>query len=135
MPQPTRYERTAAMRWPDLVMNWQALTARQARSKIRADDRQMSITDHLDLLALGEVLARRLRNQGTVHAAIMAGAQWAELADATGSDAGQMRQDFLRWLSAQRAAREDKGPGWGITPDDYARAVRAAEAACGRRVA
>ena len=125
------------MTWPDLAMKWQGLTSRQACSKARPEDRRqrLSISEHLDLLACAEVIARRLRNQATVHAALTAGASWLELGDATGSDAGQMRQDFLRWISAQRALHEEKGPGWGITTEDFTKAARAAEAACGRRAA
>ena len=91
------------MCWSDLVMKWQALAARQARVQTGAENRQpLSIAEHLDLLAMAEVIAQRLRNQGTVHAAILAGASWADLADAAGSDAGQMRADFARWVAAQR---------------------------------
>ena len=85
------------------------------------EDRQpVSISEHLDLLAMAEVIARRLRNQATVYAAIMAwrivGASWAELADATGSDAGQMRHGLPEVDGSPAALHEDHGPGW-VAPE------------------
>lgn len=139
MTQPTRYQQAAGMTWADLVMKWQGLTSRHACSKAHPEDRQqrLSISEHLDLLALGEVCAQRFRAQSTMHAAVMAGASWAQIADAVGSaDAGQIRADYTRFVHTQRAAREDDPAGErGFSADEYAAAIRAARAADGRCVA
>ena len=82
------------------------------------EDRQpVSISEHLDLLAMAEVIARRLRNQATVYAAIMAGASWAHRGPSwpTRPDRmpGRCAMDFLRWMAAQRhCTRTMARAGW-----------------------
>jgi hypothetical protein len=115
---------------PQVTARFREIAARQLQSQ--QGGCAMSITEHLDGLACAEVVARQMRDQALVYDALRAGATWAELADATGADADQVRGIFMRWLRGQRALYLERGPGWGISAHEYADGLRAATAAEGR---
>ena len=93
------------MPWADVLNRYQALNDRDAMARAIAtlqargewnDDRSLNPEDyppltaaeHLEMLALGEVMARHYRHPAQVHHAVMAGATWEQIAAATGGDAG-----------------------------------------------
>lgn len=60
--------------------------------------------DHLELLALGERLAR-YRHPVLVHHAVVAGATWQQIAAATGTSPDEARQAYREWAEGQRQLR------------------------------
>ena len=145
MTGPTTYDEASGMPWPDVLNRSQALTGRvslaraiatpQARSEWN-DDRSLNPEDyppltaaeHLELIALGEVMARHYRHPALVHYAVMAGATWEQIASATGGDAGEVRQDYRTWADGQHRLRSDfPGGTIGRADDEYAAAIKAAD--------
>ena len=90
------------------------------------------MSERLELLANGEVLARYYRHPATLAHAVEAGASWEQIAAARGTSAEQARQDYREWAEGQHDLWTGK---WGGEPgrsglDDagYAAAIaRAAE--------
>ena len=147
MTGPTTYDEASAMPWPDVLNRYQALTDRDAMARAIAtlqargtwtDDRGLKPADfppltaeeHLELLALGEVMARHYRHPARVHDAVVAGATWEQIAAATGGDADQARQAYRQWAEGQHRLR-DGFPGGtiGLGDEEYDAAVKAAAAA------
>jgi len=52
----------------------------------------LTAAEHLEMLGLGEVIARHYRHPSQVHHTVMAGATWEQIAAATGGDPGDARQ-------------------------------------------
>ena len=97
MTGPVAFGETSGMPWADVLNRYQALTDRDAMARAIAtlqargqwnDDRSIKPEDyppltadeHLELIALGEVMARRYRHPAPVHYAVVAGATWDEIA-------------------------------------------------------
>ena len=140
---PVAYVEACEVSWPDVLMRWQALNDRDAMAgaitalKARGEwngDRTLNPDDYppltvderLELIALGEVAARRFRHPGHVHNAVLAGASWERIAGAAGSDPQQARERYLRWAQSQRELREQFPDGTiGLSDDEYRAAVKA----------
>ena len=139
MTGPTTYD----MPFPDVVNRHQALNDRDAMARAIAalqargdwnDDRGLNPEDyppltaaeHLELLALGEVMARHYRHPALAHHAVIAGATWEQIAAATGGDAGQARQAYRDWAEEQHRLRSDfPGGTIGLAEEEYAAAIEA----------
>ena len=52
------------------------------------------MSEHLELLANGEALARYYRHPSILHHAVKAGASWEQIGAARGGRAEQARQDY-----------------------------------------
>ena len=90
----------------------------------------LTAAEHLEMLGLGEVIARHYRHPSQVHHTVMAGATWAQIAAATGGDPGQARQAYREWAEGQhQLRREFPGGIIGLGDDEYAAAIKAADAA------
>lgn len=96
----------------------------------------MTAADYLEMLALGEMLAETdhsrtadpgfYRDAAYLHGALTAGATWAQLAEATGSDEATIRQRYRKWAEGQRQLRV--GKSWpGMDEDEYAAAIKRTE--------
>lgn len=83
----------------------------------------LTADEHLEVLALGEHITRHYRHPAHVHRAILAGATWRQIADATGSTAGEARRAYREWADGQHQL----GGKFGLSDDEYAAAVRRAE--------
>ena len=95
-----------------------------------ADYPPLTLAEHLEMLALGEALARHYRHPALVHHAVMAGATWQQIADAAGGSAGDALQAYLQWAEGQHQLREQFPDGLaGMGDDEYDAAVKAAAAA------
>ena len=131
------------MQWPDVVNRYQALTDRdsmaraiatlQARGEwnddrsIRPEDYPPLTAEHLEVIALVEVMARHYRHPAQVHHAILAGATWAQIAAAAGGDPDQARQAYREWAEGQHRLRTDfPGGTVGLGDEEYAAALEAA---------
>jgi hypothetical protein len=82
--------------------------------------------EHLEILALGEVLARHYRHPAYVDAAVKAGAWWSQVAEAVGSDEAQVRQEYRQWADRQHRLHADYEGRFGMDDAEHAAAVRRA---------
>lgn len=144
MTGPTTFDEASAMPWADLLNRYQALTDRDAMARAIAtlqargqwnEDRSikpevyppLTADEHLELLALGEVIARHYRHPALVHHAVVAGATWEQIAAATGGDPDQARQAYREWAEGQHRLRAGfPGGTIGLDDEEYAAAIKAA---------
>jgi hypothetical protein len=98
----------------------------------KSNPEPLTLTEHLEVLANGEVVARVYRHPVQVDRALQAGATWAQIAEATGSSQARVRQDYLEWAEGQHklwTAEYGGEPGrFGLDDDAYAAAITRAEA-------
>ena len=84
----------------------------------------LSMAEHLEMLALGERMARYYRHPAQVDRAVRAGATWAQIAAATGTTADAARAAYREWADGQHLLYA--GPGIGLDDDEYAAALELA---------
>lgn len=143
----TTYNEASEVPFPDVVNRYEALDNRDAMARaittLQArgewnDDRSLkpenypalTAAEHLELIALGEVMARHYRHPAQVHDAVLAGATWEQIAAATGGGADQARQAYRQWAEGQHHLRQDFPRGTlGLGDEEYATAMKAAGAA------
>jgi hypothetical protein len=132
----------AEMPLPDVLNRYQALNERdytaRAISTLKARGREpkdlnpddyppLTSAEHLELLALGEHLARYYRHPAQIHHAVLAGASWEDIAAATGGDPDQARQGYREWAQEQYQLRQQfPGGSIGLGGEEYAAAIEAA---------
>jgi hypothetical protein len=92
------------------------------------------VTEHLEMLAAGELLARYYRHPAHAHRALQAGATWEQVAAATGRDEAQARRDYLEWAEDEHRLWEDYNGEYGIDAAEYAAAIARADPAKPRTV-
>ena len=80
--------------------------------------------EHLELLALGERIARYYQHPAQVDKAVRAGASWAQIAAATGTTENAARAAYGEWAQGQHRLYADLGIG--LDDAEYAAAVEAA---------
>jgi hypothetical protein len=61
----------------------------------------LSAAEHLEHMAIGEVLARYYRHPSMPDHAVKAGASWEQIGAARGTSAGQARRDYREWAEGQ----------------------------------
>jgi hypothetical protein len=61
----------------------------------------LTVAEHLEVLAYGEVLARHYRHPASVDRAVKVGATWPQIAGAVGSDEARVRQQYREWADGQ----------------------------------
>lgn len=144
--RPTTYhEATRTGRtWLDARDRWDELTQRDlsARAKLVArgtydpakhgthDAEPLSLSEHLEVLANGEVVARVYRHPYQVHQAVQAGATWQQIAEATATTADRARRAYREFAEGQHDMWASTGPWEGAEPhrlgmpdDEYAAAL------------
>jgi hypothetical protein len=144
MTGPQAYDEVSDLSLPDALNRYQQLNDRDSMARAIAtlqargewnDDRSLNPADyppltvagHLELIALGERLARHYRHPAQVHHAILAGATWSQIAAATGGCPDQARQAYAGWAEQQHRLRLDfPGGTIGLGDDEYAAAAKAA---------
>lgn len=57
----------------------------------------LTAAEHLEMIRLGETFAESYRHPGRMGAAVDAGATWAQVAEARGTDEATARRDFREW--------------------------------------
>ncbi|MGH3155549.1 MAG: hypothetical protein ACRDNF_03070 [Streptosporangiaceae bacterium] len=84
----------------------------------------LTTDEHLEMLALGEVLARYYRHPTQLDHAVKAGATWEQIAAATDQTETQVRQEYRRWADGQHNlyVRED-GKFGGLGDAGHAEAM------------
>jgi hypothetical protein len=80
----------------------------------------LTVAEHLEMLALGERIARYYRHPGQVDKAVRAGASWEQIAAATGTTVDGARDDYRLWAEAQHRHT-------GMSDADYAAALELAD--------
>ena len=78
-----------------------------------ASPEPLTVSERLELLANGEVLARYYRHPATLAHAVEAGASWEQIGAARGASAEQARQDYREWAEGQHNLWTGK---WGGEP-------------------
>jgi hypothetical protein len=69
----------------------------------------LTVEERLELLALGELLARYYTHPSRVHAAVRAGASWAQVAGARGTDEVTARRGYRAWDRTGKFGLDDAG--------------------------
>jgi hypothetical protein len=91
--------------------------------RVPAGTEPLTVTEHLELLAAGELLARYYRHPAHTHRALQAGATWAQVAAAAGHDEAEARHDYRKWAEDEHLLWQDFNGEFGIGPDEYAAAI------------
>jgi hypothetical protein len=151
-PPPTTYhEASSAYRYTgDAQQRHDQLTQRDALARAKAtliargeydparhgteEHEPLSVDEHLEVLATGEVVARMYRHPANVARALEAGATWDQVADALDCDEAQARQDYRKWAEGQHrlwAGEYDGGGKLGMNDAEYAEALARADVAAG----
>ena len=92
-----------------------------------ADNHQpLTAAEHLEVLAVGEVLARHYRHPAYVDDAVKAGASWSQIAEAVGCDEAQARQQYREWAEASTGLHVHYEGKFGINDAEYAAAIKRA---------
>jgi len=77
----------------------------------------LSVGERLEILAIGEFLARTYRWAGYVDYALKAGATWAQIAEAAGWPEADVKQAYRNWIEGQhRLWRDHEGQIAWTTP-------------------
>jgi hypothetical protein len=84
----------------------------------------LTVAEHLEMLSLGERIARYYRHPSQVDKAVRAGATWEQIAAATGTTEDAARAAYREWADGQH--RLHAGGYGGLDDDEYAAAVKAA---------
>jgi hypothetical protein len=143
-PGPVTYDEAGEMPLTDVLNRYQALTDREAMASAIAtlkargtydpggqvnDEKfpPLALAEHLELIALGERLARYFAHPAQIHHAVVAGATWEQIAAATGSTPAGVRRAYREWAEGQHRLRQDfPGGTIGLGGDEYAAALEAA---------
>ena len=84
----------------------------------------LTVAEHLELLALGERIARYYRHPSQVDKAARAGATWDQIAAATGNTAEAARAAYREWAEGQHRLHADTS--LGLDDAGYAAALELA---------
>lgn len=96
--------------------------------RLVAASEPLTAAERLELMAIGEVLARYYRHPTMLDHAATAGASWEQIGAARGTSADQARQDYREWADGQHELLTLMEGRWGMSDDEYAKAIgRAAE--------
>jgi hypothetical protein len=82
----------------------------------------LTVDEHLEMLAIGEYLARYYRHPSQVHSAVLAGVSWEQIADAVGATTEATRDAYRTWADGQHRLYADIGIG--MDDEAYAQAMR-----------
>ena len=96
----------------------------------------ITVADYLEMLALGEMLAEAdrswaadpdyYRDAAYLHGALTAGATWAQIAQATGTDEATARSRYREWADDQHQT-STRTRSQGLDDGEYAAAIKRAE--------
>jgi hypothetical protein len=90
----------------------------------------LTVAEHLELLALGERIARYHRHPSYVDSAARAGATWDQIAAASGTTAEAARAAYRGWAEGQHELHAEMGGG--LDDDEYAAALELADQESGQ---
>lgn len=85
MAGPVTYGEAAALPFPDALMRWQELEQRDRTAGCDGEDvSPLTVDEHLELLALAQVIVSRFQQDQQVVRAMTAGASWEQVSAALG---------------------------------------------------
>jgi len=76
----------------------------------------LTVAEHLEMIALGERIARYYAHPSQVDVAVKAGASWTQIAAARGTDEATVRQQYREWAQGQHRYA-------GMGDEEYAAAI------------
>jgi hypothetical protein len=82
----------------------------------------LTAAEHLEHMAIGEVLSRYYRHPTMLDDAVKAGASWDQIGAARGTSAGQARADYREWADGQHSLLSYGDGKFGMSAADYAEA-------------
>ena len=97
----------------------------------RNDAEPLTLSEHLEVLANREVVARVYRHPPQVDQAVRAGATWEQIAEATGSTEAQAREDYREWANGEHRLWAHYEGKFGMDDASYADAMGRVE--CGAK--
>jgi hypothetical protein len=114
--------RTAVARLEELRLRESLAWGAEDGASGIADAERLSAAEVLELLALGEAVARKAGygRQLSVRNARAAGASWSAIGRALGTTKQSAWEAHTRWIDAQREQQRDAG-NEGLDPDEIAR--------------
>lgn len=86
----------------------------------------LTAAEHLEVLAIGELLARHYRHPTYVDQAVKAGASWPQIAEAVGSDEARVRQQYREWADGQHHLYVHYEGKLGMNDAEHAAAIKRA---------
>jgi hypothetical protein len=87
----------------------------------------LTAAEHLELLATGEYLSRSYKPAPEVDDALRAGASWAQIADALGTDDATARAAYRAWADGQHDLLTWTEGRLGMSDAEHAEAMRRAD--------
>ena len=93
------------------------------RHPAAADYPPLTVAEHLEVLAIGEALARHFRHPAHIHHAVAAGAAWAQIAAAVGRDEQTLRTGYRTWADGQHHLHHASGGRYGLSDGEHAAAI------------
>jgi len=94
----------------------------------KGDTEPLTVAEHLELVATGEMLARYYRSPNFAHRALQAGATWQQIADARGTTEGDVRSQYREWAAGQHCLWVTTGSKFGLGDAEYAAALARCDA-------
>lgn len=88
-----------------------------------AEAEPLTTEDRLELMAVGEVLARYYRHPAMLDHAARDGATWEQIGAARGTSADQARQDYRDWAKGQHDLLAYEDGRFGMSDGEYAAAL------------
>lgn len=82
----------------------------------------LTVDEYLEMLAIGERIARYYRHPSQVHTAVKAGATLEQIAEATGITTEAARASYREWVEGQHRLYTDIGIG--MDDQEYAESMR-----------
>jgi hypothetical protein len=124
-PPATTYQETSGRyrATHDARERFDELLVREVSARAFRSSEPLTVTEHLELLAAGEMLARYYRHPAHAHRALQAGATWAQVAAATGRDEAQARRDYREWAEDEHRLWADCNGDFGIDEAEYSAAI------------
>jgi hypothetical protein len=91
-------------------------------------DEPLTLAEYLEAVATGTALATHYRNPARIHGALLAGATWLQIADATATTEARARRDYREWAERQhRVWAGDPEHRFALDEAEYAAAIARAE--------
>jgi hypothetical protein len=84
----------------------------------------LTVAEHVEVLAIGEVLARHYRHPAYVADAVKAGASWTQIAEAVGSEEARVRQQYREWADGQHKLYIAYEGKFGMNAAEHAAAIQ-----------
>jgi hypothetical protein len=138
-PHPITYSQAATVPVPEALMRHQLLVHLDLLSKTArlpgrrrhsgTASKPLTVPERLELLALGEHLARHFQDVVLthIHYAVQEGAAWPQIAAALDRTSLSVRQEYDDWAESQHeAAKRSPGMTTGLSEAEYIKAQAAA---------